>query len=282
MSSAGSPPGEACRHTATPALLLRVCVVVWPHDHWCCTQQEPVLVAAWTHGRQPHRRGEHAVETAQQVFQYLVVDGHQRGRAPIGFVAYQQTRCPFRTKMMIHSVKSHNIGPSDSSHWTLSTISCEPSVRPKQSRVNGSSSMVMGRSLQQPGLCTRSSFAMVTQSPTRPPNLRPMRSVVSRSTKLWVDPEPSSVVDDDVKLYGAPCAGVNAGECVDGDHGRVGVVRRCVVVFCHLNAEQLFAHLLMPDCEEFIAMETLPILVALGHLGRGQPLDGRCGLDHRW
>jgi hypothetical protein len=91
-----------------------------------------------------------------------------------------------------------------------------------------------------------------------------------------------SVIDDDVKLHGAPHVGTNAGERVDGDHGRVGVVHLCVIVFCHLDAEQLFAHLLVPVREEFIAMETLPILVVLGHLGGGQSLSGRCGLGYRW
>jgi hypothetical protein len=78
-----------------------------------------------------------------------------RGGAPsVGSVACQQTRCPFWMKTMVRAVKSHNIGPTDSSHWTPSTISYEPSARPKQLRVNDSSSMVMGRSLQQPG-CVR-------------------------------------------------------------------------------------------------------------------------------
>jgi hypothetical protein len=82
-----------------------------------------------------------------------------------------------------------------------------------------------------------------------------------------------SAIGDDVKLHGAPHTGANADERMDGDHGRVGVVRWCVVVFCHLDAEQLFAHLLVPVREEFILMETLPILAALGHLSGDQLLD---------
>jgi hypothetical protein len=54
----------------------------------------------------------------------------------------------------------------------------------------------------------------------------------------------------------------------------VGVVCRCVDIFYHLGVEQLFAHCLVPIRKEFIAMETLPVLAAMGHLVRGQPLDG--------
>jgi hypothetical protein len=48
--------------------------------------------------------------------------------------------------------------------------------------------------------------------------------------------EPSAV-DDDIKLHGVPRVGANASERVDGDHGCVGVVCWCVVVFYHLDAK---------------------------------------------
>jgi hypothetical protein len=44
-----------------------------------------------------------------------------------------------------------------------------------------------------------------------------------------------SAVDVDVDLHGAPHAGANADEHVDGDHGRVSDIPWCVVIFHHLN-----------------------------------------------
>jgi hypothetical protein len=54
--------------------------------------------------------------------------------------------------------------------------------------------------------------------------------------------DPSTVYVD-VELHGAPRAWANDGGRVDGDHGRVGDVPRCVVVFHYLDIEQVFAHL---------------------------------------
>jgi hypothetical protein len=207
----------------------------------------------------------------------MVIDS-RGGALDIGSVACQQTRCPFRTKTMVRAAKSHSIGPSDSNHWTSSTILYEPSARPKQLRVKGSSPMVMGRSLEHPGLCTHSSFATVTRNPAWLPNLMPMRVVVLRSTKLWVDLKSRRVVIRASLMTMQSCM-------VRLVRGRipvsawmeitvVSVAFAGVVVVDHLDAEQLLAHLLVPVREEFITMKTLPILAALGHLSGSKPPDG--------
>jgi hypothetical protein len=73
---------------------------------------------------------EELIEAKQQVGHDIPVDCQDGRAGGTASVADQHTRWSSMTKVIVRLVKSHKIGPSDSSHWTPSTISKEPRARP--------------------------------------------------------------------------------------------------------------------------------------------------------
>jgi hypothetical protein len=87
--------------------------------------------------------------------------------------------------------------------------------------------------------------------------------------------EPDAV-DIYKELHGAPRAGLEPGQGVDGDGEVGGVLQllRAIILADHLDDEQLLAHLFMAISEEIVTVEALAVLASIGDFEWQQVLDG--------
>jgi hypothetical protein len=88
--------------------------------------------------------------------------------------------------------------------------------------------------------------------------------------------EEVGVVDGHLQLHGAPCAGLDSGQCVQR-HGRLVRLQRLILldgVGHHLDDEELLAVLLVSWRESFITMKALIFLTPLGNLRRRETEGG--------